>query len=355
LAAFAGFSQGVGILLMSSLLMLHKWHETKSIAWLAASSLIAALSMTFYEINSVYVPIAIVAILTSNHSRKIRDTAIIVVPFLIFITANLYVKKVALTPYAGSEVGNLSAVPATFLKQLFATLPGSFYLSAGKNEYIPRELFSAASTSQLAWGVMLLWSTIAIIVLRREHTKQPGMLIPIFAAGMLLLVPPVLISISAKYQSGLTWGYAHIPVYYQCFGLAFLVAAAVDQLARGTMAKLVMACVPLVGLGVALNWTMNMHQSAVWDSVFREPRDSLVSAMQNGIFDGVRDGDIVRVDGQPMHINGNLIYQTIKMNFSIPNEAAISGWFESQPRADAKVYRLVRDPAANNTWKVVAQ
>lgn len=355
LAAFAGFSQGVGILLMSSLLMLHKWHETKSVAWLAASSLIAALSMTFYEINSVYVPIAVVTILTSNHSRKIRDTAIIVVPFLIFITANIYVKHVALTPYAGSEVGSLSAAPATFLKQLFATLPGSFYLSAGKNEYLPRELFSAASTSKLAWGVMLIWSAIAIIVLRREHTKQPVMLMPIFAASMLLLVPPVLISISAKYQSGLTWGYAHIPVYYQCFGLAFLLAAAVDHLSRGAMTKLVMACVPLVGLGIALNWTMNMHQSAVWDSLFREPRDSLVSAMQNGIFNGVRDGDVVLVDGQPIYINGNLIYQTIEKNFSIPNEAAIAGWFESPPRADAKVYRLARDPAANNQWKVLAQ
>jgi len=98
-----------------------------------------------------------------------------------------------------------------------------------------------------------------------------------------------------------------------------------------------------------------MHQSAVWDSVFREPRDSLVSAMQNGIFDGVRNGDVVLVDGQPMYINGNLIYQTIEKNFSIPNETAISGWFESPPRADAKVYRLARDPAANNQWIVVAQ
>ncbi|WP_223472929.1 MULTISPECIES: hypothetical protein [unclassified Pseudomonas] len=355
LAAFAGFSQGVGILLTSSLLTLHKWHKTKSAAWLVASSLIAALSMTFYEINSVYVPIAIVTILTSNHSRKIRDTAIIVVPFIIFITANLYVKQIALTPYAGAEVGNLSAVPATFLKQLFATLPGSFYLSAGKNEFPPSELFSAASTSQLAWAVMILWSAIAIIVLRREPTKQPVMLLPIFAAGMLLLVPPVLISISAKYQLGLTWGYAHIPVYYQCFGLAFLLAAAVDQFSRGAIAKWAIACVPLVGLGIALNWTMNMHQSAAWDSVLREPRDSLVSAMQSGIFDGVRDGDVVRIDGQPIHINGNLIYQTIEKNFSIPNEAAISGWFESPPRADAKVYRLVRDPAVNNQWKVVPQ
>jgi hypothetical protein len=355
LAAFAGFSQGVGILLTLSLLMLHKWHQTNHIIWLIASSLTAALSMTFYEINSVYVPIAIGIILSSTHSRKFRDTVIIVAPFSIFISANFYVKHIALSPYAGSEIGNLSSVPATFIKQLFATLPGSFYLSAGKNELPPSELFNATFTSQLAWAAMILWSAIAIIVLRRKPTKQPVMLLPIFAAGMLLIVPPMLISISAKYQSGLIWGYAHIPVYYQCFGLAFLLAAAVDQFSRGALVRWAIACAPLVGLGVALNWTMNMHQSAVWDTVLREPRDSLVSAMQNGIFDGVRDGDVVRIDGQPIYINGNLIYQTIEKNFSIPNEAAISGWFESPPRADAKVYRLTRDPATNNQWRVAPQ
>jgi len=355
LAAFAGFSQGVGILLMSSLLMLHKWHETKSSAWLAASSLLAVMSMTFYEINSVYIPIAAVTILASGHSRKVRDTAIVVVPFLIFITASFYVKKIAMTPYGGSEVGSLSAIPETFLKQLLATIPGSFYVSAGKSAFLPHELLSAAITSKLAWGVMFLWSAIAIIVIRHNPVNQPVVLMPIFAAGMLLLVPPALISLSAKYQTGLTWGYAHIPVYYQYFGLAFLLADAVDRLARGAMVKLAMACIPLAGLGIALNWTMNMHQSAVWDIAFREPRDSLVSAMQNGIFDGVRNGDVVLVEGQPIYINGNLIYQTVEKNFSIPKEAAISGWFESPPRADAKVYRLMRDPATNNQWKVVTQ
>lgn len=355
LAAFAGFSQSVGILLILSLLMLHKWHESKSVGWLAISSLTAALSLTFYEINSVYVPIAVVTILASNRSRKIRDISIVIVPFLAFMAASLYVKQASLPLYAGSQVGSLGAVPATFFKQLFATLPGSFYVSVGKHEFLPRELFMAASTSQLAWGVMILWSVIAIVALRSKHTKSPVRLLPVFAALMLLIVPAVLISISAKYQLSLTWGYAHIPVYYQYFGLAFLLAASIDRIAQGRIAKLAMVCVPLAGLGVALNWTMNMHQSAKWDLVLREPRDSLVRAMQNGIFDEVRDGDIVLLDGQPMHINGNLIYQTIEKNFSIPNETAIAGWFESPPRADAKVYRLVRDQAENNQWKVLAQ
>ncbi|OWF75627.1 hypothetical protein B4900_20610 [Yersinia rohdei] len=355
LAAFAGFSQGVGILLMLSLLLLHKWHETQGTGWLAASSLLAALSMTCYEINVVYIPIALVAVLASRHRRVLRDVAIVVLPFAIFMAASIYAKHMVLNPYPGSALGQLSAVPATFLKQLVATLPGSYYVLLGRHEYPLAELLRAASTSPLAWGVMILWSALAIMVLRLQATQQPALRMAVFAAWMLLLVPPVLLSISAKYQSELIWGTSHVPVYYQCFGLAFLAAAAVERLSTGRIAKLVTVFVPLIGIGVALSLTINMHQSARMDSVFREPRDSLVSALHNGLFDSVRDGDVVLIEGQPMFINGNLIYQVIGKNVSIPDEIAIAGWFESLPRPDAKRYRLFRDPASNNQWKLQEQ
>jgi hypothetical protein len=355
LAAFAGFSQGLGILLMLSLLLLHKWHETQASGWLAASSLLAVLSMTCYEINVVYVPIALMAVLASKQRRVLRDVAIVVLPFAIFIAANIYVKSIALNPYPGSEFGHMSAVPRTFLKQLFATLPGSYYALLGHLQYPLPELLRAASTSKLAWAVMILWSTMAIMVLRRQSTQQPALRIAVFAALMLLLVPPALISTSVRYQSELVWGTAHVPIYYQCFGLAFLAAAAVERLSTGKLAKLVTVSVPFIGIGVALSLTMNMYHSSRIDAAFREPRDSLVSALHHGLFDGVRDGDVVRIEGQPIFINGNLIYQVIGKNVSIPGEVAIAGWFESLPRHDAKLYRLFRDPASNNQWRVQEQ
>lgn len=355
LAAFAGFSQGIGILLTLSFLLLHKWHEAKDVRWLVASSLLATLTMTFYEINAVYMPIAIVAVLASGHPKVLRDVAIVVVPFAIFMAANVYVKHIASNPYAGSAIGQLGAVPDTFLKQLFATLPGSFYALMGRHQYPLSELFGAAITSWLAWCVMFLWSAMAILLLRSGTTKKTAQRVTVFAAWMLLLVPPVMIAISSGYQLSLVWGAGHVPVYYQCFGLAFLVAVAVERLSSRIASRLVMLFVPFVGIGVALTWMMNMHQSALYDTSFREPRDSLVSALQQGLFDVVRDGDVVRIDDQPIFINGNLIYQTIGKNVSIPNEVAIAGWFENPPRPDAKLYRLFRDPASDNHWKVLAQ
>ena len=355
LAAFAGLSQSLGILLMLSLFLIHKWHETKTVWWLVASSLLATLSMTCYEINAIYVPIAIVIVVASRPHKVLRDIAIVIVPFAIFMAVNMFLKHIALTPYDGSKIGSLSAAPVTFAKQLFATLPGSSYALLGRHELPLLNLFKAAATSQLAWSVMILWSALAIIVFRRKTIEQPGLRVAVFAAWMLLLIPPAMISISGKYQSSLIWGTGHVPVYYQCFGLAFLVAAAVERLSTGLKTKLATLFVPFIGIYVALAWTMNMHQSAVWDSALREPRDSLVSALHHGLFDGVRDGDVVQIEGQPMFINGNLIYQEIGKNVSIPNEAVIAPWFESLPRQDAKFYRLFRDPASDNSWKVVEQ
>lgn len=355
LAAYAGFSQVVGILLMLSLLLLCKWYQTQAAGWLIASSLLATLSMTCYEINAVYVPISIAAILMSEHRKKLRNLAIVILPFAAFLAINIYVKCIALTPYDGSKVGHLSAIPVTFLKQLVATLPGSFYVLSGRLSLSPQELFAAAVKDWLTWGVVILWVAIAIKIMREESRQQSGMRMATFAASMLLLVPPTLIAISAKYQASLNWGGAHVPVYYQCFGLAFLLAAMGERALTHARANLSAIAILVIGLYVGLNWSMNMHQSTSIDVASREPRDSLVAALKQGLFEGVSDGDIVQIDDQPIFINGNLIYQTTEINVSIPNETAIAGWFESPPRHNAKRYRLFRDTVAGNQWKIQEQ
>lgn len=356
LAAYAGFSQVVGILLMVALLLLCKWHETNGAGWLLASSLVATLSMACYEVNITYIPIATIIVIASKRPKLLRNLAMTALPFAIFVAINFYVKHHATAPYSGSAIGNFGAAPVTFLKQLTATLPGTFYATFGQ-EYFPLPyLYRSAISSRLAWAVMLAWTVLAITMVQHNPTKQKGRRVAAFAALMLLLVPPFLISISIRYQSSLMWGLAHVPVYYQCFGLAFLIAAAVDRLASGLKSKLVVfLLLPFIGAYMALNWAMNMQQSLLYDAMAREPRDSFVTALHSGLLDDIRDGDVVQIENQPVFINGNLIYQTIQKNVFIPNEGAIAMWFESHPRADAKEYRLIRDPAPGNQWRLLAQ
>jgi hypothetical protein len=111
---------------------------------------------------------------------------------------------------------------------------------------------------------------------------------------------------------------------------------------------------PIFAIYLASNWVVNMHLVQCLDARYDEPRNSLVSALKAGLLDPVRDGDVVEIVDQPIFINGNLIYQTIRKNVSIPNEAAITPWFESKPRQDANRYRLRRDCGSDNAWRLDA-
>ncbi|WP_321927964.1 hypothetical protein [Paraburkholderia guartelaensis] len=353
IAAFATFSQMLAIALTVSLLLLQKWRETGAIGWLLVSSLLATISMMCYEINSIYVPIALLAVYVAR--RKVVCNAIVVLlPFACFVAASLVLKHGATKIYEGSKFGTVAAIPVTYLKQLFAALPGSFYVMIGRNEIPITDLLRSAAGSGLAWAIAILWAALFIAVSRttlsvRDWPRSAALVV----ASSLLLVPPALIAMSAKYQVYLSWGAGHIPVYYEYFGLAILGAIAIDYL----ISKRVSWFVGLVAIAfivyASLNWEMNMHQSSRLDAEFREPRDSLVAALHNGLLDGVRDEDIVRIENQPIFINGNLIYQTIRKNVSIPNELAIAGWFENAPRSDAHEFRLVRSDSPGHPWALI--
>lgn len=356
IAAYATFCQALGIAMTVALILLTRWQQTGGVRYLIASAVIATLSMLCYELNAIYVPIAVIAITMTTHGKRMRNLAIVLVPFLLFVVVNLYVKHKAQHPYAGSAFGSLGAVPTAYLKQLVATLPGSFYFLRAQPDYPLSQLIHAVVGSKIAWviiGLSLICCTFFAKRSGQESSNVPRGLI--FAAAAFIFLPPALIAISAKYQTQLAWGDAHLPVYYQYFGLAFLGAAALSKIVRWNVLWTLKIMAPVFAIYVASNWVVNMRQVTHLDAAYAEPRNSLVSSLKSGLLDPVRDGDVVEIVGQPIFINGNLIFQTIGKNISIPNEAAIAGWFESKPRSDANHYRLYRDLASGNTWKLSVQ
>ena len=354
IASYAIFTQGLGIILVCALLMLHRWWVGGSPAWLVGSSLIAVASMTLYELNVVYVPIALAAVATGRSESRTKAYTAVLAPFALFVVANILAKHGAPHAYDGSSVGQAAAIPVTFAKQLIAALPGSFYVLLGHQSLSLGALLRETAGNWMAWIVCALWSALVFRMLYQRSLSTGSYFAACFGASMLLLVPPVLISLSARYQTTLTWGDAHIPVYYEYFGLAFLAAALVSRIIAGRM-LVIAPIVVLAGVCVAANWTMNMHQSTVLDAAFREPRDSLVSAINGGLLDPVRDGDIVRIEGQPIYINGNLIYQAARKRVVVEDEAAVAGWFSPSPRPDATRYRLFRVNNSGKAWQIAPQ
>ncbi|MFA9441081.1 hypothetical protein ACDA63_15710 [Uliginosibacterium sp. sgz301328] len=350
IAAYITFCHVLGIMLTLALLGLQKWRETDSPGWLIASSLLATLSMLCYELNAIYVPIALAAVWASKRVSP-RNLLVILVPFACFVAANLFAKHMATNIYGGSQFGQVSAIPPTYLKQFVAAFPGSFYALDGHNQLSPAALVRLAAGSWLAWAIAVVWAAL-FLVTSRTTAMQRWPREAVFGAALLLFIPPALIAISAKYQASLSWGAAHIPVYYEYFGLAFIGAALLDRTIPPAARRLGIAVALPLALYASLNWVMNMQQSVRLDAFYRAPRDSLVAALRNGLMNEVRDGDIVHIENLPIFINGNLIYQAIQKNVSVPNETAIAGWFESPPRADAREFRLTRSVGDGNQWAV---
>ncbi|WP_069267670.1 hypothetical protein [Paraburkholderia nodosa] len=354
IAAYATFSQVLGILLSVSLLLLQRWHETERTWLLIASTTVAIASMLCYEVNVIYVPIALIAVV-SRTRKRMSNGYIVLAPFFCFVFADLILKRSATNAYDGSRVGSFSAIPLAYFKQLVGALPGSFYALSGRDAVAPSSLLQLVMHSKLAWIAGCVW---ILLFMALANAKRPRQSLPqstLLGASVFLFITPVLIAVSSKYQSSLNWGSAHLPVYYEYFGLAILAATLIDRLLPAHRVVWALLLAIPSGVYVGANWEMNMHQSAYFDAIYREPRDSFVSALHSGLLDNVRDGDVVQFENQPIFINGNLVYQTVQKRLVVENEGATAGWFQANPRRDARRYRIWRDAATRGLWKIAAK
>ena len=290
LASYAGFCQSLGIALAMALILLNRWCGTGKFSALIASSVIGSLSMTWYEINVVYIPIALFAI-ASLRPRDWRVGFIVVlVPSVVYLVASAWIKHHSPSEYPGSSVGASALFLPTYFKQLLAAFPGTFYGLVGSASLHFDQLLSYAAGNVFAVLASILWivSFILTLTATEEPIRSAERRVAIFTGAILLLAPPSLIAMSSRYQHLITWGSAHIPVYYQYYGLAILATTSLER-SFGTKARMALiVSAPVFAIWVGLNWSENTLQSEKLDIVFRKPRDSFVLTLKKGILDPVR-------------------------------------------------------------------
>jgi hypothetical protein len=350
IGAYAILCQTLGLAITGALILLLDWRRSGNPWMLAGSAVLAGLSLYIYELNIIYAPIAVAVVLFAPHGRRLRSLAIALAPTLIFCLATLYFRLGTKVTYGGTSLGSVAAVPTTYVKQLVGALPGSYYALRGHGFFPLSHLLPAALGSHIAWAIALLtFGLLVYLGVRVDRASNRVSWGAIAVAAAFVALPPVLIAVSAKYQV-LGWGQAYIPVYYEYFGVAFLAALAFVHLIGSRPVWLVGAAALVVSVYTSMNWTMNMWQGLRLTQDFSEPAYTLVSALKGGLFDRVRDRDVVEIVNQPIYINGNLIYQVVRKDVSIPGEIV----YQSKPRPGAKHYRLYRDPASGKAWKLVA-
>ncbi|EJM14027.1 hypothetical protein PMI21_03896 [Pseudomonas sp. GM18] len=355
IASYATFLQVLVIELTVSLVFLVRWLKTGSVFSLLLSSFVALLSVFCYELNVIYVPIALLIIVFSSRQKKWQAILVVTVPFVFFVLATLYIKSVAAAKYSGSDFGALEKIPITYFVQFVSGFPGSFYFLRGENDFSFMNAFaSMRSHTVSAFGLIALSLFCFWSFSRKTDTNSGGAPVIgiVLVALVLLFFPPLLIAMSSRYQSELSFGLGHIAVYYQYFGFSLLAAFglfyASQRMAGGVRLLL---CLGFSGW-LGFNFIVNLDRSEKVDATFEEPRASLVRALKSGLFELVQDGDIVEIPDQPIFINGNLIYQVIQKRVYVPDEQAIAGLFDVKPNEAAKVYRLTRQAELPREWQL---
>ncbi len=353
IASYAIFYKFLGLAITISLIFLVKWRESGQTSYLVISNLVTIISLFCYELNIIYFPIAVVTILISPHAKRLRNLLIVISLFVLSLAAIYLIRY--LSPHGSTDFGSLKAFPIVLLKQVVGCLPGSFYLIFG-HVYNPfSQLILAFLENKVAW-LVTTFSLLCFYLLVRSsnidesnHQVSKGLIA--VALGFVFL-PACVIAVAARYQKEIAWGLPYLPVYYQYFGLALLLALLIQQLIIKRYRLVLALLMPFFAMYTTLNWISNIHTAAILDRVFKEPVHSFTQALREGLLDVVRDGDIVEINGQGGFISGNLIYQIVGKNVTVPGE--MIAFFKSKPRKDAIHYHLHRqyDVSKANLWQL---
>lgn len=346
IASLTWFYPSLSIMLCCGFIFLLCWQETGKSKYLWMSAWIVFASMLCYELSIFYFPVAMYFIYRNKKlsTTWMKDILIILVPCILFLILNFIVRMHAVAEYSGIQVGSLDAVPITYLKQLYAALPGAFYLAIASDTISLSTLWGLVQASSLA-GLLIFTSVVALSLFLFAASKSKQSVVASDGyklALVFIFMPSLVISFSGRYQSELTWGIGYLPVYFQYFGLAILLSGCIIYLVRLNKG-FILFLVPLVSVFIAMNWTLNTQ---VADSInarwWSQPSLRAQAALQPDLFAALSDGDVVEIETISDGINGTLIYELSGKRVSVPDERGL--YIKSSPyllaRPNAKHFKL---------------
>lgn len=280
-------------------------NNKSSIWYLVAGSFFLLVSLGTYE--TAFLLVAFMGIAIWAYTGNFKKTIVVLIPniitYIIMVIANILMRIYMPSTYGGTEASfDPQYMLSGYLKQLYSTFPLARYLhladEKGSMLYTKDQIFEA-----YRWYDLLTVITFAVIILflsdkllkRKEKIKNVPFLL---TSGMsLMLLPPILIAVSARYQKQLDWGTAHISGYVQSFGLALIVISLFIILLRRASVKVgkiviglfVMICIPII-LFQEVDARISVEGKWNW---FQYPRDNVISAAKMGIFDEIGETDIL--------------------------------------------------------------
>jgi hypothetical protein len=300
--AFGGFLQFILLDVLISLLCLCKYLESAKLQWLMASVMAYLFGLLTYEMTY---PLCLLHLLCVRHytlswKQALRTSA----PFLasaalcagvcIFLRAIL--GRIVDPAYQPNT--DVTSFLLTLCKQLFATLPLSYALTAGRG-YLP----SWPGRGQAGPAVACFCASLSIclfsllrIARDRSQCGDCKPLRTLRVAVSIWVLPALLVCLSPRYQREIYWGVGQLPVYIECFGLGLLLASLVaffaNQLASRTRWYRAWAILLSFTMATVLAISGHINHSIAqrWSFGWYHERVQVEAALMAGLADCVPDG-----------------------------------------------------------------
>jgi hypothetical protein len=307
--SFGGQIQIFFLFQLLSLILLQKYLDGNKYSYLIISVVFYNFCLYSYEVSFVLLPAYLLLIFEA--ARNGRKSVVTASPFLISILiagalnalAVFVWKDPSSAGYAGTKMNINISILKTFLIQICAALPLSYYFGNPSNIFDHNILEVLSRVRPLYWLITAFF-TIAYLHLSRKFNYSKIKWRTFTLMGIVfLLTPAFLISLSDKYQGELIrygFGMGYIPVYIQYYGLLMILAGCLvfllRSISRGTGRK-VIGFVVLAALDFIL--LVNLQNNAIVvdkaniDLFYR--RQALEEALKNNILQGVPENSRILI------------------------------------------------------------
>lgn len=270
----------------------------KRIGYKVVGGLTLILALGTYEVAFVLAVFAFVVVwaYTGNIKHTLRTLIPQFIGFSMILMVNIGLRLgVRGTGYTGITIHfSIHDVVVTFLKQLWSTIPLARFCSRTLLYGVPYGKWDLLRhlkwTDILLIGIMvslLLYMNNRLFAQAQKVKKKQWILI---IGLLIMLLPPILISISAKYQTVLDWGIGHITTLIQSLGLAVTILTGIllvtknkPRIGHGIIVGLIILNIPIV-----LMQEMEARTSVDIENLYyRYPYENIQNAGNMGIFDVV--------------------------------------------------------------------
>lgn len=308
ISAFSWFFQTLLFLFLIPLFFFIRFLDTDKLFYLFASLIFWILSMSFYEVNVIFIPIILMMLIFDKKRSKPFFPIILI---LIFLSAYLlfmfWSRFDHVAVYSGITFGfNIIKILQTYVNQTLSTLPIISYIFGTSKALPPNEVLSFLINNSYIFLISAL-SYISLSYFKDNLSYKINYRRELIVINLgLLFLPAIISSLSARYQNEIGLGAPHLTIYYQYFGLAFFLTLFFSMIKSKLLYKFIIIIFSLL---LSFEFAVNYKMTIKRDLTMKVPYETFLLQSKSGLFDDVNDGDIFKIRGTPGFVTEPLVFQ----------------------------------------------